>query len=670
MKYAWLGSMAVASLLYADSAVYDLGRIEVVDTSDISQNKTTQIVDSEVIEDTNSKNVVEALTSLPGVSVEKVGRKNQTDVRIRGFSSEYIPIFIDGIPVYTPYDRGTDLSRYMTYDVSEVSVSKGYVSPIFGSNTLGGAVNIITKKPTKEFEGEVGAGVFSGNGHEEHLTLGTNQGLFYGLLSISNYQRDYFNLSDDFEAAGMEDGGHRDNADQEDRKLNLKVGYTPNDTDEYSFNYIMQRAEKGNPEYASDYAGGDEGYKKSFRNRTWRWPDWDKTSYYFISKTEFENVKLKTRFYYDEFYNKLVAYGTSWSSGDDTYSNVFATSEYDDHSIGGNIELSFSLSDTQNLKVSLMQKNDYHKDISSEAPDYDIEVAGKTQSLGLEYALEINDRLKWVLGGSYDRNKVLKAESRIENSSGDVVGIGEYDKYSTDAFSPQTALYFQYTDDTTFYTSIGQRTNMPSLSQRYSTAFGDMTPNPDLEAEISMNYEIGVEHILNNQHSIKSALFYSVTKDFIDQVTLDDGTDQNQNIGKAEQKGIDISIDSYWNDLISTSIAYGYVKPKLLESADDAVKYIIKIPEHTVSARLNYTPTSKWKIIPSIRYESERYVDNEDDSITTKDFVLIDLKITYEVIKNLELSAGINNITDEYYYYTEGQPEAGRNYYANFNYKF
>ena len=343
MKNVVLGSVVLSQLLYAESSVYDLGRIEVIETNNISQNQTIQKIDNEVIEDTNSKNIVEALSSLAGVSVQKLGRKNQTDVRIRGFTSEFIPIYIDGIPVYTPYDRGTDMSRYTTNDVSQITVSKGYVSPMYGANTLGGAINIVTKKPTKEFEGEIGAGIFSGNGHEEHLTIGTNQGLYYGLLSVSNYEKDYYNLSDDFKSAGMEDGDHRDNSDSQDRKINLKVGYTPNDTDEYSFNYIMQRAEKGNPEYASDYEDGDEGYKKSYRNRTWRWPDWDKTSYYFISKTAIGEHTLKTRLFYDKFYNKLVAYGTGWSKGDDTYNTVFATSEYDDHSIGGNVELDFKI---------------------------------------------------------------------------------------------------------------------------------------------------------------------------------------------------------------------------------------------------------------------------------------------------------------------------------------
>lgn len=220
MNRVVIGSLAAAVCLYAQTSVYELGKIEVTDSLDISQNKTSQTVTEETIKETESKTVVEALQTLPGISVLKIGKKNLTEVRLRGFDNRRIPIFIDGIPVYVPYNRETDLGRYTTYDISEISVSKGYVSPMYGPNTLGGAVNVITRKPQRELEGEVGVGVFSGDGHEEFATIGTNQGSFYGLLSISNYQRDYFELSDDFVPAGQEDGGKRENSDSKDFKLN------------------------------------------------------------------------------------------------------------------------------------------------------------------------------------------------------------------------------------------------------------------------------------------------------------------------------------------------------------------------------------------------------------------------------------------------------------------
>jgi len=663
MNKILLGGLLVASMSYAESSVYDLGQIEVTDTNDVSQNKTTVEVGKETIEETESTTAVEALQVVPGVIVQNTGKKNLMDIRLRGFDSKRVPIFIDGIPVYVPYNRETDLGRYTTYDLSEITLSKGYVSPMFGPNTLGGAVNLITRKPKKEFEGEAGAGVFSGNGKQEFLTLGTNQGTYYGLFSISNYSRDYFTISKNFKGAGREDGGRRENADSKDFKLNLKVGYTPNDTDEYSLNYIMQRAEKGNPFYASDYEGGDEGWKKGYRTRNWRWPDWDKTSYYFISKTAFKDLTVKTRIFYDKFYNKLQDMKWGW------------TSEYDDHTIGANAEFDYTISDSQILKIALFQKNDYHKDISSDDPGLDIEVEGKTRSIGLEHSWKINDKLKWVVGLAYDKSSVDKAEYR--NDSG---GISDWNDYDSDAFSPQTVLYYTLNEQTTLYGTLGKRNNMPSLSDRYSSSFGTSLPNPGLEAETATNYEIGVEHKVGYNHLLKSSLFLTKTDKYIAGVDVDPALHptfctgsyctQYQNVGQAEYKGIEFSADSFWNDNLTTNFAYTYIDFKLKRSEADDVKYITGLPKHTLSFRANYKPMSKISIIPTIRYESDRYVDNKASSPTTRDFMVMDLKTTYEIKKGLTLSVGVKNIFDKYYYYSEGYPMAGRNYYATLRYLF
>lgn len=670
MQRVLLGSLVAAVCLNAETAVYELGKVEVTDSFDISQNKTSQSVDAEAIWETNSKTVVEALQTIPGVTVQKIGKKNLTEVRIRGFDNRRIPIYVDGIPVYVPYNRETDLGRYTTYDLSEISVSKGYVSPMYGPNTLGGAVNIVTRKPQKVFEGEVGAGVFSGKGHEEFATLGTNQGNFYGLLSVSNYQRDYFRLSKDFKPAGHENGGRRENSDSKDFKLNLKIGYTPNATDEYSFNYIMQRAEKGNPYYASNYTGGDEGSRPGWRNRNWRWPDWDKTSYYFLSKTAIGEHTLKTRWFYDKFYNEIIDYGMLPGSLGSTTMNW--SSKYDDHSIGGSAELDYKLSDTQMLKVALFQKNDYHKDIASQSPGLDIKTEGKTQSIGLEHSWKATDNATWVVGLAYDRNRITKAQYRNSGV------IGEWDNHKTDIFSPQTALYYQLSEETMVYGALGKRSNMPSMSDRYSSGFGSDIPNPNLKAERSMNYEIGIEHTLENTHLLKTALFFTKTQDYIARVEgvtpvpgiCAGSCSQYQNVGEEEHKGVEFSVDSYWNDVLSSNIAYTYIDSELKKSESAAAKYIVGIPEHMLVARLAYKPFAKLTIIPAMRYETERYVDTAVSKPKTESFMTVDVKVVYQATKALEIAAGVKNVFDENYYFTEGHPQEGRNYYATVRYVF
>lgn len=660
MRKVFLGSLAAATLLYAD--VYDLGRVEVSAQSDISQNKTIEVVDSQTIKDTESKTVVEALQEIPGLFIDNNGAKNQNDIRIRGFKKSRVPVYVDGIPVYVPYNRETDLSRFTTYDVSEITVSKGYTSPMYGANTMGGAINIVTKKPTKAFEGEIGAGIFSGNGQEEYLTMGTNQGSYYGLISVSNYQRDYFKLSNDFTSKTYENGGKRENSDSQDRKLNLKVGYTPNNTDEYSFNYIAQRGEKGQPYYA-DVSAPFVG--ASMQKRHWRWPDWDKTSYYVITKTAMGENMLKTRWYRDEFYNKMADYGSLPGSANATIPT--STSEYDDYALGGNIELDFKLSTSQMLKLSVSQKNDYHKDISSASPGADIKVEGTTTSYGLEYSLQATDKLTWVAGASYDQNEVQKAQYR---NAAQTAIQGEYPKYDSDALNPETALYYKLNDTTTLYGSIAKKSNMPSLADRYSTKFGTVIPNPDLKAEQSLNYELGIEHKLSDSQLLKTAIFLSKADDYIAQVSIGGGNTQYQNIGKEEHKGLEVSLDSWWDDTLSSNVAYAYIDAEVKDNIVNP--YVADIPKHSFMASLKYSPIAMIDLIPQLRYESERYVRSEAiySGYQTKDFMLMDFKIAYRAMKDLELSAGIKNIFDKNYYYSFGYPQEGRSYYANARYTF
>ncbi len=82
-----------------------------------------------------------------------------------------------------------------TYGLSEVSISKGYASPQYGINTLGGAVNIITSKPMDKLEAGIKYSFISNNEHQGMVSLGTNLGTFYTQASYGYTHRDSFPLS-------------------------------------------------------------------------------------------------------------------------------------------------------------------------------------------------------------------------------------------------------------------------------------------------------------------------------------------------------------------------------------------------------------------------------------------------------------------------------------------
>ena len=197
---------------------------------------------------------------------------------MRGFGRWQVPLSIDGIRIYLPADNRLDFNRFLTQDLAEIEVQKGYVSVLDGPGGMGGAINLITRKPTEPFEAEFRAG--SGEGVRDAYAHGSLHDNFYVQGSASYLDRDYWELSDDFVPTAIEDGGERDHSDNRDSRANFKIGFTPNDTDEYSVSYTAQTGEKGAPLHVLNNPPNPP-------NSYWRWPTWDIGNLYWLSSTQF-----------------------------------------------------------------------------------------------------------------------------------------------------------------------------------------------------------------------------------------------------------------------------------------------------------------------------------------------------------------------------------------------
>jgi len=107
-------------------------------------------------------------------------------------------------------------------------------------------------------------------------------------------------MSSNFNSNSNQNNDRRVNSYKTDKNINLKVGYTPNDTDEYAINYINQKTEKGMPYNIHSSELGANSYRQ--------WPYSDKESFYFLSNTNFKYAYLKSRVFYDKFENSMHFY--------------------------------------------------------------------------------------------------------------------------------------------------------------------------------------------------------------------------------------------------------------------------------------------------------------------------------------------------------------------------
>jgi iron complex outermembrane receptor protein len=126
-------------------------RLPTTEIGDVGSDLVASVVTSKDLLQFNRNNVGDALNLLSGVTLSTNSRNEKT-VAVRGFDSRQVPLFIDGIPVYVPYDGYVDFNRFSTADLAAIQVAKGFSSLAYGPNTLGGAINLISRKPKRRLK--------------------------------------------------------------------------------------------------------------------------------------------------------------------------------------------------------------------------------------------------------------------------------------------------------------------------------------------------------------------------------------------------------------------------------------------------------------------------------------------------------------------------------------
>ncbi len=642
----------------ADSAgVFTLGEIEVTAKGEEEVKvPTVDRIYADELREFNRDTIADAVTLLPGVTASVTGARSEQTLYVRGFDIKHVPLFLDGIPIYVPYDGYPDLGRFTTFDLSEVVVSKGFTSVLYGPNTMGGAINMVSRRPEALFEGELGAGYSSGHTYNAYMNLGTNQGKWYLQAGASYLDSDYFLLSDDFSSTQTENGGHRNNSYHKDEKVNVKIGYTPNEEDEYALSFIDQHGKKGTP----PYAGSDPTVKA----RYWQWPYWDKQSFYFTSKTTLNGKSyIKSRLYHDIFKNSIYSYD------DDTYSTMTKKSAfkswYDDYTNGASLELGTALIPSNLVKLALHYKRDVHRERDDDEPQ--LTFKDQMFSVGLEDTITFNEQFYVITGISYDALDTIQAEELASDNT----TIVDFPKGSTSGVNPQIGLFYSPVEADTAHISVSRKTRLPTMKDRYSYRMGTAIPNPDLNAEKSINYEVGYESNRFETVHLKGTIFYNDVSDYIQSVKVADPDDagetvnQNQNVGKVDLSGLELEAALYLSSSFEIGANYTYTH---VDNKTDDTK-ITNIPKHKVFAYLRYTMFDRLTGQVDTEYDSKRY--SSTDGVQVADgYVVANMKLGYDFGNGFVAEAGVANVFDKNYEIQEGYPEAGRTLFANLRYSF
>lgn len=662
-------AMAQDASAPAGDDTFTLGQIIVTAPSETAPTIGTSTLDAEAMQVFQRNSLDDAVNLMPGVSASNSGgSRNERLIYVRGFDRFQVPLSIDGIRVYLPADGRLDYGRFLTGDIAEVQVAKGYASVLDGPGAVGGAVNLVTRKPTQPLEAQVRGTLNLGReaeyaGYNVFALLGTKHDAWYAQASYTRNFQDHWDLPGSYTpvTGSAEDGGHRDFSRSADWRLNAKIGFTPNATDEYSLSYTRQEGSKNAPLHITDPAS---------TQRNWTWPYWNIDSIYFLSTTALgDRATLKTRIYRNGFDNLLSAYDDATQTSQ-TKGRAF-NSYYADSAWGGSAQLDVAVSDADRLSFAAHYRRDKHVEWQQSFPAGTTEPKQTsiedTYSIAAENRLALTPALTLTAGASFDWRDLKRAE---DYASGVLI---EYPLHNGSAFNAQGQLVWTPDVATSLYASISSRARFPSLFGRFSSRFGGAVSNPALKAERATNYEIGGTHDFGPVHA-EGALFYSHLNDVIVAFPFlyqGQSVTQSRNLGSGNYYGAELSLTARLGQTLSLGGNHTYTHRDLKDPTNSAFEPT-GVPTHKGFVWADWAPVNGLHILPNADFASDRWTVNTAGTLyyRTGSYVLANLTANYELREGVQIGAGVRNLFDEYYVLTDGFPEQGRSFFLSFQYRY
>lgn len=633
----------------AEAAPFVLGTVTVIGQREQAGQAEQQVgsqVNRAEMRRFNRDNVGDALNLLSGVSLSTNARNEKT-VAIRGFDARQVPLYIDGIPVYVPYDGYVDFNRFTTADLAAIQVAKGFSSVAYGANTLGGAINLVSRKPVALMEGDASVGFGAGSERQMSANVGTNQSLWYLQAGVSWIDSDGFPLSSDFRPTATEDGGARNNAYRKDHKLSFKVGYTPVGGDEYALSYYKQHGEKGQPPSTNPVGA-----------RYWQWPYWNKESMYLVSQTRLgEAERLKFRLYHDSYDNEITSYTngsytTLKTSGQGSVSG--GRSIYNDRTNGGAVELESLRLAAHSLRFVASYKADEHQELDAK----DVRntwYKDALWTLGAEDSIALSGTTQLSLGVSHN---ALRPDTVY--SAGNAYTLPG-NQAATDV---QAGLFHTLHPEAKVYATVARKSRLPTLKDRYSQRLGTYIENPDLRAEEALNYEVGCQATVRGL-ALEAAVFYSDVKDKIQSVANVAGVRaQMRNAGRAHISGLELGVRGRAGAWLDFGGNYTYTDMK---NVSDRATRLTDVPRHKLTAHAVLHAVRQVDVVATAEANSGRWVSN---TVQLGGYATVNLKAVVRPLPAFSLEAGVSNLADRNYALADGFPSAGRTWLANAQYQF
>jgi outer membrane cobalamin receptor len=549
----------------------------------------------------------EVVKYAPGAMVT-VGNKDEFSLKLRGFDNKRIALLVDGVPVIDPYYGSFDLKTVAAGGVESVQVTEGPSSVLYGPNTMGGIVNVISRRPGPEPRVSLAASY--GDRSTRSLALDSSY-LWkkFGFAATAGYQdSNGYNYRD---PTGVELA--RANSDYGRANLNLKLYYYPTSRSEIMVNGGY---------YHSDYGMPPDLYGKP---RYWRFPNWDRYMLNAGGLTALgERSSLRFRAFYVAYDNSLDFYRDPAMTVRLTRS-TFDNADYGVFGIGD-----FYLAPWNSLKLSIYFQRDKVRtqdDVGLPWTEFD----QGTFSGGVEDHVTLTEKWRVIFGASWDY-------------------LDKFEGGNTSRLNPLVGLKYSPVESLDLHISYAGKSRFPSMNSLYSPSQG----NPYLRSERASTWELGAAY--SRGVYLSGAVFATELYDMINSFRLPNGLRTYFNIGEARINGAEIQARKNWSWLMTT-VNYTYLDHRNV--TDD--RPLDVLPDHTLSFELDVRLPAQLRlgVTGVLASKSYWYDNNARQLLTIPDYGYLDVVLSWP-LGAVAPFVKLANVFDEYFYTEPGFPWRGR----------